>query len=369
MFVATSVAVSLDFNVNPPAAAIEQSSQSCQKAISIYAMQKTGSTFLGRFSREITLHRKMCRSYQITKEFQCQTTVYIDCPRNKKHRKTVSLKQTFSTQLPESSRGPRCNSQLRREMFRLGNDWLRSKEWSVPYRYNKSVDWLLSEEGFSRGPLRQLYVEHADNAVPVFPGYHNVVIVHTRHPVEMMVSAFHCIANPSVCPVRSKFLGPHVPINDTISSVDDFVLAGLRRPGSTPYAILQRNEHIADFMTGFGQMPLIKAGQAHGCAMPTLLHSKYEHMVTNFSTWAKSILDVFIEGKGQRRTLLATLVAQYRNDFVPDGKHKHTLVAGSNMAKLKAHTLAQLMRNEQLKQLLRRLGYSWLGHEKRVLVA
>ena len=131
MFVATSVAVSLDFNVNPPAAAIEQSSQSCQKAISIYAMQKTGSTFLGRFSREITLHRKMCRSYQITKEFQCQTTVYIDCPRNKKHRKTVSLKQTFSTQLPESSRGPRCNSQLRREMFRLGNDWLRSKEWSV----------------------------------------------------------------------------------------------------------------------------------------------------------------------------------------------------------------------------------------------
>ena len=264
------------------------------------------------------------RIYQITKEFQCQTTVYIDCPRNKDHRKTVSLKQTFSTQLPEGARGGRCNSQLRYQMFKQGNDWIRSTDWSVPYRYNKSVDWLLSEEGFSRGPLRQLYVEHTDNAVPAYPGYHNVIIVHTRHPVEMMVSAYHCIANPSVCPVRSKFLGPHVPINDTISNVDDFVLQGLRRPGSTPYAILQRNLQIMQFMRGFASSDLAKAGRMKGCAPPTLLHSKYELMVTKFSTWAKQILDVFIEGKGQRRTLLATLVAQYKNDFVPDGKHKHT---------------------------------------------
>lgn len=349
------------------AAAVTSATQNdCQKAISIYAMQKTGSTFLGRFSREITLHRKMCRIYQITKEFQCQTTVYIDCPRNKKHRKTVSLKQTFSTQLPEGARGGRCNSQLRYQMFKQGNDWIRSTDWSVPYRYNKSVDWLLSEEGFSRGPLRQLYVEHTDNAVPAYPGYHNVIIVHTRHPVEMMVSAYHCIANPSVCPVRSKFLGPHVPINDTISNVDDFVLQGLRRPGSTPYAILQRNLQIMQFMRGFASSDLAKAGRMKGCAPPTLLHSKYELMVTKFSTWAKQILDVFIEGKGQRRTLLATLVAQYKNDFVPDGKHKHTLVAGSNMAKLEAETLAQLMRDEQLKALLRQLDYDWLGHERRV---
>ena len=90
------------------AEAAASSSTVCPKAISIYAMQKTGSTFLSRFSREIALHRKMCRAYQTTKEFVCQTTMYVDCPRNNLHRKTVSLVQPFSTQLPDEHRGPRC---------------------------------------------------------------------------------------------------------------------------------------------------------------------------------------------------------------------------------------------------------------------
>ena len=337
---------------------------SCSKAISIYAMQKTGSTFLGRFSREVTLHRKMCRAYQMTKEYICQTTMYIDCPRNSMHRKTVSLKQTFTTQLPETIRGLRCNSELRHTMFGLANDWLRSTDVTVPFRYNKSVTWLMSRDGFVRGPLRQLYIEHADDAVPSFPGYHNVIIVHTRHPVEMMVSAFHCIANPKVCPVRSKFLGSHVPVNDTISSVDEFVLSGLQRPGSTPYAIMQRNQAITRFMTGFSRSAVGKAGRVRNCQEASLYHSKYELMVTNFSEWASQILEQMVAGRGQRKTLHRTLVAQYRNDFVPDGKHKHALHTGANIAKLKKDTIQQLMQDAQLKLLLKELGYDWLGHDR-----
>ena len=130
--------------------------QECSKAVSIYAMQKTGSTFLGRFSREIALHRKMCRTYQNNKEYVCQATLYVDCPRNDRHRKSVSLERGFSTQLPPSTPGRKCNSTLRGQLFKDANNWLRSTDVTVKYRYNKSLTWLLEADGFLRGPLRQV---------------------------------------------------------------------------------------------------------------------------------------------------------------------------------------------------------------------
>ena len=42
----------------------------------------------------------------------------------------------------------------------------------------------------------------------------------------MMVSAYFCISDPKVCPVRAKFLGSHVPVNDSLSSLDEFVIRG-----------------------------------------------------------------------------------------------------------------------------------------------
>ena len=327
-------------------------------------MQKTGSTFLGRFSREIALHRKMCRVYQNTKEFVCQTTMYVDCPRNNRHRKTVSLVQAFSTQQPEERHGPRCNQTLRQQMFGSANDWLRSREVDVKYRYNRSLTWLLEAEGFVR-TSRQLYVEHTDGAVPMFPGYHNVIIVHTRHPVEMMVSAFNCIANPKVCPVRSKFLGSHVPKNDTIRSLDEFVL-GFKRPGSTPWHIMQRNLAITRFMQGFDSSPLRRRTHLSECPPTTLLHSKYELMVTNFSVWAAQILAATVAPKGQRRSLHMSLVEQYKGDFVADGKHKNSLVAGSNMKKLKLDTIRELVNDKDLNALLDAMTYDWFGWEKKI---
>ena len=162
-------------------------------------MQKTGSTFLAHFTREIALHRKMCRVYQNNKEYICQATLWVDCPRNSRHRKTVSLERTFSTQLPSSTKGRKCNDVLKQRLLVEANDWLRSTHVSVKYRYNQSLNWLLSPKGFVRGPLRQLYTEAELEAVPSYPGFHNVIIAHTRHPVEMMVSSYYCIADPKVC--------------------------------------------------------------------------------------------------------------------------------------------------------------------------
>ena len=112
-------------------------------------------------------------------------------------------------------------------MFAAANGWLRSSTDVPKYRYNFSLSTLLSSSGFVRGPMRQLYTEVDARAVPFFGGYHNVVIVHTRHPVEMMVSAYFCISDPKVCPVRAKFLGSHVPVNDSVASLDEFLLRGV----------------------------------------------------------------------------------------------------------------------------------------------
>ena len=344
----------------------------CPKAVSIYAMQKTGSTFLGLFSRSVALRQQMCKVLQTTKEFVCETVNYVDCPRNELHRKSVHLERAFAPPPrqpllhgvsarqtwdcgepelvgpkghaqwrckpdggPQSGVGElrhRCNDQLRHEMFAAANGWLRSTTQTARYRYNFSLSQLLSSSGFVRGPMRQLYTEVDARAVPWFGGYHNVVIVHTRcarpimrlhaeiltkclaslgrHPVEMMVSAYFCISDPKVCPVRAKFLGNHVPVNDSLSSLDEFVVRGVRacmlaflpltqtparscppadpttqilRVGSTPYQIMQRSRKITHFMANFRRMHDFDTGglgvldgarASEGCQAPSLLHSK-----------------------------------------------------------------------------------------------
>ena len=167
---------------------------------------------------------------------------------------------------------------------------------------------------------------------------------------------------PQVCPVRNKFLGTFIPKNDTVDSVDTFVLTGLQRWGSTPHSIMERNIKILHFIQAF-----IPAGfsnvSAAGCLPSTLFHSKYEDMVTNFSNWARAVLQHLVAPKGQRQALHASLYEQYKDDFVPNGKHKHALVMGANIAKLKSSSIRILRQNSVLNGLLQGLGYDWMGHD------
>ena len=352
--------------------AAKGTNSTCSRAISVYAMQKTGSTFLARFLREIAVRHKLCRVFQNVKEYKCESTIYVDCPRTQLHRKTVSLQKTFTTATGVAAAGSRrpvggnpwCHRERRWQMFQAANDWLRSTDVTVQYRYNKSLTWLLSPHGFLRGPLRQLYLEHTDDSVPFYPGFDNRIVVHTRHPVEMMVSAFHCIANASVCPIRTKHLG--LPMNDTVSSLDDFVLQGLQRRGSTPQLILQRNLAITDFMRRFPTSDLVTGRRSDSCQSARLLHSKYELMVTDFGAWAQQILEHVISGAGQRKALLRTLESQYKNEFVPATGatalqigHKVTLRHGANLAKLRGTTIERLKREVRLASLLQELGYDY----------
>lgn len=190
----------------------------CKKAISIYAMPKTGSTFLGRFSRDVALRQQMCKVYQNTKEFLCETIIYADCPRNELHAKSVHLERAFARPLqaisdaPQSANslfqawdcGPpekvdkqwrckrnveyaavltmkrRCDNDLRHQMFVAANEWLRTNNITSENRYNFSLSSLLSVRGFVRGPLRLVSTEYTARAVPYFVNYMNVIIIHTR---------------------------------------------------------------------------------------------------------------------------------------------------------------------------------------------
>ena len=118
-----AVVQSIPPDLASPSAA--HSTAACPKAISIYAMQKTGSTFLGRFSREITLHKKMCRTYQNTKEYVCQTTISSTALGIRTTGKPCPSSR-HSPQLPEHKGRARCNSMLRGKMFDSASDWLRS---------------------------------------------------------------------------------------------------------------------------------------------------------------------------------------------------------------------------------------------------
>ena len=97
----------------------------CDKAVSVYAMQKTGSTFLGRVLQDVSQRYRMCQVYQNTKEFACSTKLYVDCPRNSMHRKSVSLNRAFSPSAQWRRQGQLgCGSEHRRQVFTRANGWL-----------------------------------------------------------------------------------------------------------------------------------------------------------------------------------------------------------------------------------------------------
>jgi hypothetical protein len=114
-------------------------------------------------------------------------------------------------------------------------------------------------------------------------------------------------------------------------------------------------------MKSFPQKELRTSGGS-GCPATTLVHSKYESMVTNFSSWADMILKHMVGHP--RKSLHESLLKQYQHDFVPNGKHKHALVMGANMAKLQSSTIQTLRSHVRLQTLVRDLGYNWFGHDQ-----
>ena len=88
-------------------------------------------------------------------------------------------------------------------------------------------------------------------------------------------------------------------------------------------------------------------------------------MVTNFSDWAHLLLRTLMSGSpvAKQRGMLLALVQRHQSSFVPDGRHKHGMFTGANVAKLRQSTVRTLVQHAGLQAVLRGLAYNWFGFD------
>ena len=88
-------------------------------------------------------------------------------------------------------------------------------------------------------------------------------------------------------------------------------------------------------------------------------------MVTDFSGWAQALLAVLMSGApaSKVRGMHSTLVQRHQSSFKTDGKHKHGMFTGANIAKLRLSTVQILVRHAELQEVLRDLTYDWFGFD------
>ena len=88
-------------------------------------------------------------------------------------------------------------------------------------------------------------------------------------------------------------------------------------------------------------------------------------MVSNFSGWALELLGTLMRGSplAKQRGMHATLVERHLASFKTDGKHKHGMFTGANIAKLKQSTVRTLVQHDGLRAVLQGLRYDWFGFD------
>jgi len=91
----------------------------------------------------------------------------------------------------------------------------------------------------------------------------------------------------------------------------------------------------------------------------SVVHSRYEHMVTNFSGWLYDLLAVLPSLAIGKRDLHDDLMIRFGNEFVPDGKHKHALKPGANLRLVHPDTIRFLRRQPRVRSIMKKLGYHW----------
>lgn len=91
----------------------------------------------------------------------------------------------------------------------------------------------------------------------------------------------------------------------------------------------------------------------------TYLTSAYTStQVSDFPRWLDSTMLRPLElGPVAEQRVRRRLRARFSDAFVPDGKHKHSLRVGSNLARLPPATLAQLRAHPRVSAVMNCLGY------------
>ena len=226
-----------------------------------------------------------------------------------------------------------------------------------------------------------------------------IVLLHTRHPIEAMVSHYFCVSNQTVCPRRHALLESANRSTTVVSrgesslgrGLDYFVLQELSGDDSTSLnQMLLRMERLASFHAEAQRGNLTSTGAVTsrrgvsmqvreatssaeslpraGCStlwansQPpwlTVVHSRYELMVSDFGTWLRELLAALPPLSTPKDALHDGLLARFGADFVPDGKHKHALRPGANLRRLRPKTIARLRAMSRIDNIVHQLGYNW----------
>ena len=83
-------------------------------------------------------------------------------------------------------------------------------------------------------------------------------------------------------------------------------------------------------------------------------------------TWTDPNFAALMSGSpaSKVRGMHTTLVQRHQSSFKTDGKHKHGMFTGANIAKLKQSTVQALVQHAELREVLRDLTYDWFGFDR-----
>eukprot|EP00966_Prymnesium_polylepis_P167577 3873900-Prymnesium_polylepis.1 len=208
-----------------------------------------------------------------------------------------------------------------------------------------------------------------------------------------MVSHYFCVSNQTICPRRHAMLGAanrsstlvqrHGAASSLVLGLDHFLLSELAGDDTSSLNLmLRRTERLAAVLES---ARLHKFTLPRGAVVPSLgavapnfepsacqrrttdhsgprlhvLHSRYEDMVSDFDSWLHDLLAALPTLAVSKKLLHQGLLARFGDDFVPDGKHKHSLRAGSNLQRLRPETIERLREMPRVAAIVRRLGYEW----------
>jgi len=343
----------------------------CPVGLSVYALPKTGSSFLGRFLKSLSVFLQVCMVLELKSD--CGTLVRVGCPPEWGGRRSAPVSACvprsegcswgwlLSNTQPLDDRccskgASEASHSLSGSAWRPGNDssyiecsrrqlhslWQTKR---LPGTHG-TLRETLAAAGFVRGPMRQM-AWSMDNFLPELRS-RRIVVLHSRHPIEAMVSLYYCISDPAVCPIRQNVSTK--PASASFG-LDHFLLEDLRG---------ERSSHLNRLLVKYEVLAnLWRVSRRSSSAEALVVYSRYELLVEHFSGWLRHLLAALPLPPDSRRRLNERLSAQYQGEFVPDGKHKHSLRAGSNLARLKPGTLAALSQMPRLAAVMNTLNYSF----------
>lgn len=203
-------------------------------------------------------------------------------------------------------------------------------------------------------------------------------------PPLLHASQFYCLADPRSCSKRFARVRAAAGRNPTAAAaagLDAFLLSELATgdggggggtvpPGESSLSLmLQAHERLAALLKeGDAQAAGLRrqqGGATGGIVCSTsapplsVLHSKYEHMVSDFDGWLSALLAPLPLGLARSSSLHAQLARRYRGD-VSVGRQRASVGVGANMGRLQPETLSALReRVPRLGALMQELGYLW----------